>query len=70
MAAMAKAIPLDVAVALCQTIRAENRIQRWTFKALWCRRCELILGGRPYFANRADNRGCAQLNARFDDEAR
>lgn len=63
------AIPWDMALQLCTGIRAENRHKWYTAGGMMCRGCVKFSGGNPEkmcFANQAGNRGCYQVNARYD----
>ncbi len=64
-----EAIPKDQSLAICEEIRAENRGKWYTYTGLWCWGCATFTKGDPAkrcFAATADNRGCAQVNQRFD----
>jgi len=63
------AIPQDVAQQLCQEIRQENRGKWWRWQAWWCWGCATFTKGEPTkmcWHNPPENRGCAQVNARYD----
>jgi len=62
------AISQDVALKLCTEISAANRGKWYTFNGLWCWGCVKFSGeiAKRCFANQPDNRGCAQVNARYD----
>jgi hypothetical protein len=67
----AHAIPYDVASRLCEEIRAEQRGKWYRWTAWWCWGCERFTQGDPAkmcFANDPQNRGCAQVNARYEGE--
>lgn len=67
-----KAIPYDQALAICEETRAQNRGKWYTFNGMWCWGCATFTKGNPSgrcFASSADNRGCAQVNQRFDQRA-
>lgn len=61
-------IPATIARQLCLEISAANRGRWYTFNGLWCWGCARFSGDvtRRCFASRPDNRGCAQVNARFE----
>jgi hypothetical protein len=61
------AIPFELARQLCAEISAANQGKWYTFNGLWCRSCAHFGGdaSRHCFARRPDNRGCAQVNARY-----
>lgn len=68
---MTSAIPHDVALQLCAAIRTENRHKWYTASGMMCRGCVKFSGGDPAkmcFASHPDNRGCYQVNARYDRE--
>jgi hypothetical protein len=58
-----------VALSLCNEIQAENRGKWYTYGGLWCMGCVAFTKGddekRCWSAN-AENRGCSQVNRRFD----
>lgn len=63
------AIDRETAVELCRQIREENRNKWYRWTAWWCWGCAKFTGGdedRMCFANDPQNRGCAQVNARYD----
>lgn len=63
------AIPWDTALRLCAAIRAENRHKWYTPNGMMCRGCVAFSEGNPAkmcFANKPGNRGCYQVNARYD----
>lgn len=63
------AIPWDTALQLCAAIQAENRHKWYTPNEIMCLGCVIFSSGTPAkmcFANRPDNRGCYQINARYD----
>ncbi len=62
------AIPNDIAWQLCENIRAENRRKWYTFNGLRCWGCVTFSGDptKRCFNNGTDNRGCPQVNARYD----
>jgi len=62
-------LPKDQALALCEQLRAENRGKWYTYQTWWCWGCTTFTKGDPAkrcFANAAGNRGCLQVNERFD----
>jgi hypothetical protein len=62
-------IPWDTALHLCATLQAENRHKWYTPNGMMCRGCVRFSAGNPAkrcLANRPDNRGCYQVNARYD----
>lgn len=67
----ANAIPQDVAQQLCQEIREDNRGKWYRWTAWWCWGCETFCQNDPdkmCFSNHPDYRGCAQVNARYDQQ--
>ncbi len=57
------------ALAICDQLRAVNRGKWYTYQTWWCWGCMTFTKGEPAkrcFANRPDNRGCEQVNQRFD----
>lgn len=63
------AIPRETALSLCSAIQAENRRKWFTPGGMMCRGCVKFSKGNPArmcFANQPNNRGCYQVNARFD----
>ncbi len=64
------AIPWDDALQLCDAIRAKNQRKWFTAGGMMCRGCVTFSKGDPArmcFASRPDNRGCYQVNARYDE---
>ncbi len=64
-----RAIPWETALQLCTSIQAENRRKWYTAGGMMCRGCLRFSKGdlaKRCFANDPDNRGCYQVNARFD----
>ena len=61
-------IPTETARQLCAEIQAANRDRRWTIAGLWCRVCTTCTRGADerLWACAPGNRGCAQVNRRFD----
>ncbi len=62
-------IPKEVAVKLCQETREENRSRWYSFYSIWCWGCYTFTKGDPdilSFSNRPDNRGCSQINKRYE----
>ncbi len=65
------AIPQETALQLCAAIRAENRHKWYTPGGMMCRGCVKFSRGDPAkmcFASSPDNRGCYQVNARYDGQ--
>ncbi len=63
------AIPPETARQLCAAISAENKRKWYTAGGMMCRGCLRFSKGDPAkmcFASTPDNRGCYQVNARFD----
>ncbi len=63
------AIPWDTALRICAAIWAENRRRWYTPAGMMCRGCMKFSAGDPAkrcFASHPDNRGCYQVNARYD----
>jgi hypothetical protein len=61
-------IPSPLAQNLCLEISAASRHRRWySAYAWWCWGCAKFNGdvSKRCFANQPDNRGCAQVNARY-----
>ena len=64
-------IPKDVALRLCKEIREENRDKWFRWTAWWCWGCETFCRSDPEkmcVSNSPDYRGCAQVNARHDQD--
>ncbi len=61
-------IPPEVALTLCQQIASENRGKWYTFNGMWCWGCVRFSGPvtNRCYANASGQRGCAQVNARYD----
>ncbi|CAG0947197.1 hypothetical protein ANRL1_03799 [Anaerolineae bacterium] len=62
-------IPREVAWELCAEIRDENRDKLYTFAGMWCWGCRTFTKGNlnaMCVSRRSDFRGCAQVNARFE----
>ncbi len=62
-------IPKEVALKLCQQVREENRGRWYSFFFWWCWGCSLFSRGDPgklCFSSRKDNRGCRQVNKRYN----
>lgn len=71
--AITQAIPGDIALHLCAQIREENRHKRLTPAAMMCWGCVKFSKGDPAkmcFSSQSDNRGCYQINARYDRQMR
>jgi hypothetical protein len=65
------AIPAETGLRLCEEIRRDNAGKWYSFNGLWCWGCAKAAGGDPAkycFANGVGNRGCAQVNRRFERE--
>lgn len=65
------AIPGEAALRICAVIQAENRNRWYTANGIMCRACVKFSKGdraKMCFANRPDNRGCYQVNARYDQQ--
>jgi hypothetical protein len=63
-------IPEQVALRLCQEIRAQHRGKWYSFNAWWCWGCSTFTKGDPTkmcFYTPPDFRGCAQVNQRWQD---
>ena len=59
----------EVALKLCQQVREENRGRWYSFYFWWCWGCSKFSKGNPgklCFSSRTDNRGCCQVNKRYD----
>ncbi len=57
------------ALAVCEQVRAMNRGKWFTYQTWWCWGCTTFTKGDPAkrcFASTPDNRGCLQVNQRFD----
>lgn len=66
---MPVAIPLEIALQLCAEIQQANRGKWYTSGGMMCRGCVRFSHGDPAkmcFSNRPDNRGCYQVNARYE----
>lgn len=66
------AISWDTALQLCAAIQAENQHKWYTSGGMMCRGCVTFSRGnlaKRCFANRPDNRGCYQVNARYDQQS-
>lgn len=63
-----RAIDRETARQLCREIRQENRNKWYRWTAWWCWGCVRFSGGEDQmcFANHPENRGCAQVNARYE----
>jgi len=62
-------IPKEIALSICQQVREENRGRWYSFYFWWCWGCNLFSKGDPgklCFSSRIDNRGCGQVNKRYD----
>lgn len=62
-------IPYETALRLCDLIRYENRGKWYTFGGLMCWGCVRFSKGDPakmYVSGQSDNRGCIQVNRRYD----
>ncbi len=63
------AIPRETALQLCAAIQEANRRKWYTAAGMMCRGCVKFSKGdltKRCFASRPDNRGCYQVNARYD----
>lgn len=61
-------IPYEIAVKLCDEIRAEAEINWNTASANWCYQCRKLAGNDPNkrgFLRAAGNRGCILINCKF-----
>ena len=68
MVTITNAIPLDVAIQLCEEVREEAEKNWHTPSARWCWSCQQSAGGNPDnrgFLRVAGNRGCVLINALF-----
>ncbi len=66
---MDNVIPRETALRLCADIWQMNRRKWYTSAGMMCRGCMTFSKGDPAkrcFANSPDNRGCYQVNARYD----
>lgn len=66
-----RAIPRAVAMQLCSEIRAEHRGKWYTLRALRCWGCMAFCNGdfgRTCAGSHPDNRGCALVNQRYDQQ--
>ena len=62
-------IPDEVAKELCHQIRLQNHCRWYSFYGLWCWGCFKFSKGDPTkmcYSNRPGNRGCCQVNKRYD----
>ena len=62
-------IPEEVAKKLCQEIRSNNRHRWYSWYWIWCWGCLTFSRGNPArmcFSNRPGNRGCSQVNRRYE----
>ena len=66
------AIPAEVALRLCEEIRQVNGGKWYTFNGLWCWGCARFSPSpeKRCFAATPENRGCSQVNRRYDATAR
>lgn len=63
------AIAWDDALQICAAIRQENKHKWFTPNGMMCRGCVKFSKGEPAkmcFASSPDNRGCYQVNAKYD----
>jgi len=68
---LVNAIPADLALRLCEEIRRQNSGKWYTWTAWWCKGCSTFTKGDPAkmcFSNGPQCRGCAQVNARYDQQ--
>jgi len=59
----------NIALELCEETRRENRGNWLSFNRLWCWGCATFSRGNPQkmcFSSSPDNRGCTQVNRRYD----
>jgi hypothetical protein len=62
-------IPDEIAKELCHQIRLHNRCRWYSFYGIWCWGCFKFSKGNPAkmcYSNRPGNRGCCQVNKRYD----
>jgi hypothetical protein len=67
---MPEPIPNELALKLCEEIRKENRGRWYSFYGIWCTMCNKVSKGdvaKLCFCGRTDNRGCSQVNNRWDN---
>lgn len=67
---MPEAIPNDLALKLCEEIRSKNAGKWYSFYGIWCAMCDRVSKGdvtKLCFHGIPDNRGCAQINNRYDN---
>ncbi len=65
------AIPCEVALRLCEQISEANRGKWYSFNGLWCLGCVAASKDDPTkrcWHNAPHNRGCGQVNARYDHQ--
>ena len=66
------AIPQEIVLRLCEEIRQENRGKWYRWTAWWCWGCAKASKGDPVkmcFSSNPANRGCLQVNARYDRQS-
>ncbi len=65
-----EAIPSDTAIRLCNEIYEKNRRRLYTYSGLWCWGCGRFSRNisQRCFANAPGNRGCSQVNTKYDRE--
>ncbi len=59
----------EQALAICDELRIANRGKWFTYQAWWCWGCITFTKGEPdqrCFAGKPGNRGCDQVNERFE----
>jgi len=63
------AILPNIAMELCEQVRRDNRGKWYTWNGLKCLGCATFARGNAQkmrFSRSPDNRGCSQVNARYD----
>ena len=66
------AIPYETAAQICGQIAQANRRKLYTFNGMWCWGCTKFTNdvSQRCFNNAPGCRGCAQVNQKFDAEAK
>lgn len=67
------AISQSQALTICSQLQSENHRKWFTYQAWWCWGCTTFTRGdaaKRCFANAPENRGCEQVNRRFDEVER